>query len=158
MIRWIRSLSVAYCHAAKKAATVNTVSVYGAIARSLERPRLRALARTGSLTGIDEEVMGSGDPEQSTDLEHLVLEVFVVDNRGLPRAREIHIDNPGKPARSRAHHKHAVGQEKRLLDVMGDEDGRLAGSRPEPQKFVVHRLPGELVQRPERLVEEHDVG
>src|SRR5882757_6972753 len=75
MIRWIRSLSVAYCQAAKNAATTNTVSVYGAILRSLERPRLRALARTGSLTGMDEEAMGSGDPEQSTDLEHLVLEV-----------------------------------------------------------------------------------
>ena len=49
-----------------------------------------------------------------------------VDHIGVPGTRERHLDLINDAARARAHHDDTVGEEKRLLDVVGDEqDSRM---------------------------------
>ena len=49
-----------------------------------------------------------------------------------------------------------VAQLDRLVDVVGDEDDRLAQCRLEPQELVLESLADDRVDRPERLVHEQD--
>ena len=72
--------------------------------------------------------------------------------RGRGRSMVDHLDDPAGP---RAHHRDHVGQEHRLGDAVGDHQRgrRLLG--PDPQQLDVQPLPGHVVQRAERLVEQH---
>src|SRR5436309_3206986 len=55
-------------------------------------------------------------------------------------------------------HDHLVGQRDRLLEVVGDEDDRGAGFRPEGEQLVLHQAPRLHVEGGERLVHEQDPG
>ena len=57
----------------------------------------------------------------------------------------------------RAHDVDAVGQEDRLVDVVGDEDHGLAQLAPDVQQPLLHEQAGLRVERAERLVEQQDV-
>ena len=59
-----------------------------------------------------------------------------------------------QPAGARPHHHDAVGERDRLLDVMGDEDQRRLGVRPQIEQMVLQIDAGEGVERRERLVEQ----
>ena len=54
----------------------------------------------------------------------------------------------------RLHHDDAVGERHRLLDVVGDDARRSAGSPPTGQQMLVQARAGEGVERRERLVEQ----
>ena len=56
------------------------------------------------------------------------------------------------------HHHHAVGQEDRLLDRMGDEQHGQAGALPDVEQLVLQALARHRVERAERLVHQHHLG
>ena len=58
--------------------------------------------------------------------------------------------------RARRHHDHAVGEEHRLGDRVGDEHDRRPRALPEPQQLHVEPLAGQRVEGAERLVEKQD--
>ena len=59
-------------------------------------------------------------------------------------------------ARPRRHDHDAVGQRDRLLQIVGDEQHRLAVGVPQFQQQIAHDLPGLGVERAERLVHQQD--
>ena len=73
-------------------------------------------------------------------------------------ARRFEIDVGKDLARARLHDHDAVGKECTLEHGMGDEDDGDAGLAPEPQHVVIEFLPGNLVERGERLVHQQQLG
>jgi hypothetical protein len=73
----------------------------------------------------------------------------------VPRTRDAHLDHLGDAPRARGQRDHPVPEVDRLLQVVGDEhrSGLLLGG--DARHFVLELLAGERVQRPERLVHEH---
>ena len=61
----------------------------------------------------------------------------------------------GQPA-THPQHRHLVAEFDRLVDVVGDEEDRLAQFALQPQEFVLQLLADHRVDRRERLVHEHD--
>ncbi len=57
-------------------------------------------------------------------------------------------------AGARRHHADAVGQHRRLVEGVGDEQHGGPGLAPQAQEFVAHEQAGLLVQRAERLIEQ----
>ena len=76
---------------------------------------------------------------------------------GAARALERHVDDVGDAARPRGHDDHAVGEQDRLGDVVGDEHRGGLGLLVDLQQLDVQPLAGDLVDRRERLVEQQDV-
>src|SRR4051794_23527572 len=86
--------------------------------------------------------------------DELGLERYV----GIARARNVHCDLRLDPSRSRRHYQHAVSQQYRFVDVMGDEGYGLLRVLPYSQKELLHHVPGLAIERAERLVHQEDVG
>ena len=61
-------------------------------------------------------------------------------------------------ARPRRHDHHAVRQRDRLLQVVGDEQHRLAVAGPQLEQQVAHDLPRLGIERTERLVHQQHLG
>ena len=57
----------------------------------------------------------------------------------------------------RRHHDHAVGQQHRLGDRVGDEDDGLRPLGPDAQELEGHHFARQGIERAERLVHEQDV-
>ena len=57
---------------------------------------------------------------------------------------------------ARREHNHAVGQIDRLLDVVGNEDHRLARFVPKRLQFFLHQLAVLRIERAERLVHQQN--
>ena len=64
------------------------------------------------------------------------------------------VDDVDEAAGPRRHHADAVGQHRRLVERMRDQQHGRAGLAPQPQQLVAHQQPGLLVERAERLVEQ----
>ena len=65
--------------------------------------------------------------------------------------------SPMMRARGPRRHDHdAVGQRDRLLEIVGDEQHRLAVGAPKLQQQIAHDLPGLRIERTERLVHQQD--
>ncbi len=62
-------------------------------------------------------------------------------------------EHPGRPG---GKDDDAVGEEHRLVDVVGDEDDGLALGLPQRQQLELQPLAGQRVERAERLVHEQD--
>ena len=62
------------------------------------------------------------------------------------------VDDICHHSRSRRHHDHPIGQEHRLGNAVGDEQGGLAPLAPDPKQFEVHVLPRHEIERTERLI------
>ena len=77
-------------------------------------------------------------------------------NVARPRQRHPPVADDAR-ARPRRHDHHAVGQRDRLLEIVGDEQHRLAVGVPQFQQQIAHDLPGLGVERPERLVHQQDL-
>ena len=60
--------------------------------------------------------------------------------------------------RARRHDHDAVRQRDRLLEVVGNEQHRLAIGAPQLQQQIAHDLPGLGIERAERLVHQQDLG
>ena len=59
--------------------------------------------------------------------------------------------------RAVGHHHDAVGQQHRLVDVVGDHDHRVAEPRMDLHHRVLQMGAGQRVERAERLVEQQDL-
>jgi hypothetical protein len=83
----------------------------------------------------------------------------IADFRNVARARQRHppVTDDARTG-ARRHDHDAVGQRDRLLEVVGDEQHRLAVGIPQLQQQVAHDLPGLGIERPERLVHQQDFG
>ena len=54
-----------------------------------------------------------------------------------------------------AQHDHAVGEEQRLVEIVGDQEhGRAGRAAHEAEQLLLQRLPGQRVERAERLVQQ----
>src|SRR3546814_9707422 len=73
-------------------------------------------------------------------------------------ARQLAVDDVDDAPRPRRHDDDARRQEHRLGNRVGNEDDRLAGALPEPQELLVQVVAGDLVERPERLVHQEEIG
>src|SRR2546422_9748987 len=56
------------------------------------------------------------------------------------------------PTRARGEHDHLVGERDRFLEIVGDEEHRVARVRPEVEQLVLHEVARLHVERAERLV------
>src|SRR6185369_1475123 len=57
-----------------------------------------------------------------------------------------------------AHDDDAAAEENRLLDIMGDEQHGLLLAFPDAEQHFLHQHTGLIIQRPERFVEQQDLG
>src|SRR5581483_5903140 len=73
-------------------------------------------------------------------------------------ARAGNVDRAAEPHAAAGQHQHAVGEDQRLVDVVGDQQHRGAVPAPQPQHQRVHGDPGQRVERAERLVEQQQAG
>ena len=76
---------------------------------------------------------------------------------GVAGPREVDGDLVHDLARARAHHIDAVGEEHRLVDVVGDEDHGLAQLAPDVEQPLLHEQARLGIESSERLVEQQDV-
>src|SRR2546425_3726014 len=74
-----------------------------------------------------------------------------------PRAWQVDDDLLAETGRAGAEDEHAVAQVDRFVDVVGDEEDRLAGALPDAGQLLLHGLPRLRVQRAERLVHQQHV-
>src|SRR6266478_3773282 len=66
------------------------------------------------------------------------------------RSRQLHVEDLlHLPV---AHHHDTIGEQYRLVEIMGDEEDRLAGSRVDLQQLCLQFLPRLGIERAERLV------
>ena len=83
------------------------------------------------------------------------LQVKQLRRAHLARARQVDFQDLGDAAVGRAGHQHdTVGQQQRLLQVVGHHQHRGAAGVPGAQQLVLHQAPGLCVQRRKRLVEQ----
>ena len=73
-------------------------------------------------------------------------------------AREGQIDAPVQGDPPAGEHHHAVREQDRLVDVVGDVQHRHVPAGPQFVQQPVHLEPGQRVERAERLVEQEEVG
>src|SRR5207237_1666042 len=69
-------------------------------------------------------------------------------------ARPSGLDQIDEYARTRRHHANAIGQERRLVERMGDQQHRRASLAPQLEQLITHEKARLLVERTERLVEQ----
>ena len=77
---------------------------------------------------------------------------------GVARPRRVEAHLVADAGRALGEHEHAVGELRRLLDVVGHEHH---GARPlaqEPRQLAAHAQPRQVVERRERLVHQQQVG
>src|SRR5712672_2959977 len=75
------------------------------------------------------------------------------------RARQVDGEDPADRRRgSVGHHDDAVGEQHRFVDVVRDHEDRAARGRDDPHQFVLEVRPRQGVERPERLIEQEDLG
>ncbi len=71
------------------------------------------------------------------------------------RPRQRHVHDVAHAARPRRHDDDPVGEEQRLVDVVGDEEDGGAHLLPHAEQQLLHRHPRLRVERGERLVHQH---
>src|SRR5580700_8475134 len=76
------------------------------------------------------------------------------DDLAVALARPAGVDDLDEAAGPRRHGADPVGQHRRLVERVSDEEHGGAGGAPQPQHFVAHQEPGLRVERAERLVEQ----
>ena len=71
-------------------------------------------------------------------------------------ARPAGFDDLDEASRARRHGADPVGEHRRFVERVGDEQYRRAGGPPQPQHFIAHQQPGLRVECAERLVEQNE--
>src|SRR5580765_8788447 len=118
------------------------------IAISLKPLWLGKLALTG-LEGLERLLVDR--------LERLLLELAVAragQDAVVAGTRQVDLDHLLDPPWTGGHDHDAVGEEDRLLQIVGDEEHGLPGKVVELEKMLVHDASGQRVERAEGLVEE----
>src|SRR3954471_1756922 len=115
----------------------------------IRHPMLALRYHFGGLHRLDADLLGEArlvGRELGRGLHGVVAWMPQVDGKlGL---------DPPRPGR---HHRDPVRHEDRLVDVVGDEEHRLAVGLPDAEEELLHQRPGLVVERAERLVEQQDL-
>jgi hypothetical protein len=70
---------------------------------------------------------------------------------------ERHLDGLDDPTGSRREDQNFLGEQHGLGDAVRDEYHRRVDARPEPQQFVLHNFPRNLIKRCKGLVHQQDL-
>ena len=119
-------------------------------------PPLTAVPRLPMICSSMPQIIDSTSSRVRTNSgDALIARGSAAQRRAREGQAELALDPPGP----RRHHDQPLAEEERLLDRVGDEHDRRAGLLPEPQHQPLHLLPGQRVERPERLVhQDHRAG
>src|SRR5581483_7155356 len=120
----------------------------------------RLLLGRDGLAIVEDELAALADLllDQGPDLVQVLEEHRLTLDVQRPRARDVDIENGLDAARPRAHHDHPIRQEDRLVNLVGDEQHRLARGVPHLEQLLLHELARLGVERRERLVHQEDLG
>src|SRR5688572_4870467 len=116
-----------------------------------------AITKTaGETTRIANSRLSTAD--QRAQLMDQVLERLRVGDLEFARARKRHRTAAHDAPRSARHHVHGVGEKHRFAKVVCDEHHRHLARRLQVAQRLPQLFAGKRVERPERLVEEQDLG
>ena len=93
-------------------------------------------------------------PQQGVDL---AAEVDLIVKPRTALRHPAKVDLPRDRGRIVRENENAVGEVERLVDIMRDEDRGAVELRAEVEQPILHILAGDDIQRPERLVQQHDI-
>src|SRR5438132_6688119 len=88
------------------------------------------------------------------DLILVLEESWIAFDVQLARTRQVNLDTRLDPTRSAGKNDHPIGEVHGLLDVVRDEQRRLARLLPDAQQLTLHELARLCIERGERLVEQ----
>src|SRR4051794_39247448 len=95
--------------------------------------------------------------DERPDLVQVLEEPRLALEMKRARARDVDVEDRLDAPGPRAHHDDAVGKEDGLVDLVGNEEHRLAGLAPDLEQLLLHELARLGVERGERLVHEQDL-
>src|SRR5205807_9476367 len=95
--------------------------------------------------------------DQPPNVIHIAYEFGRAFHRKGAWPRQLDGDALPQPTRPAREDEHTVGQKHRLVDLVGDEQDRLAASFPDAHELRLHDLAGLRVERRERLVHQQDL-
>ena len=119
------------------------------VAFALAAARLRTIRADGSVPSPAQHALRQ---EQLGNLLRRLDEQRVAARREPARARQSDLEHLLDAAGARRHHDHAVGEQHRLVDRVGDEQHGLAGLHPQVFQIDAHLLARQRIERAERLV------
>src|ERR1700730_15672648 len=96
--------------------------------------------------------------DERPDLVQVLEELRLALEMQGARARDVDVEDGLDAPGPRAHHDDAVGEEDGLVDLVGNEEHRLAGLVPDLEQLLLHELARLGIERGERLVHEQDLG
>src|SRR5262245_10861333 len=124
--------------------------------RAIARQQYNVMSSAAGLGVALEHLALERRPDLAVEIVERALDLDLGD---VTRSRQgdlpIADDARGGPRR---HDHHAVGERDRLLEIMGDEQHRLAIGAPQIQQQVAHDLPRLRIERAERLVHQQYLG
>ena len=126
---------------------------HAGVGRALDQERLAPRCRC--VRHVDFAPLREQRPKVLAHLRELPA---CADRVGGARARQIDPHFLDDAPRPRAHHQDAVGEEDRLVHVVGDEHDGFRRLREDVGDLALELLARDGVERPERLVEQQDAG
>src|SRR3984893_262935 len=103
---------------------------------------------TGKPQSLHRDFVLQGLPDRKLKVIELRRHPHLV----IARTRQRNVEQPLGLARPLGHHHDPIGEIHRLLDLMGDEQTRLAGLLPDLQQLDLHQIAGLRIERGKRLV------
>src|SRR5438046_2898182 len=117
---------------------------------------LTALSRAALLTLVaHEDLIAEVLPDLFVNLDKAGLKTDLGD---VARTRQVDLVGALDRARSSRDDEHAVAERDRLFEVMGHEDDRRGGGRPQVEQLVFHQRPCLHIEGAEGFVHEQDPG
>src|SRR5439155_11813916 len=120
-------------------------------------PRNVAKANSGQNSDSHRLVMRSNLVRQTDLFEDTVAQLEVTPRADVAWMRDVDLYDLADPGGTGRHHDDAVGKLHRLLDIVRDEQDRLALGLPNSQQLAAHDEAGNRIERPERLVQKQHV-
>src|SRR3954471_22952010 len=90
--------------------------------------------------------------EKRADVVRIAVETLGRAHGEAPRPRQVNLHHVGDASRARREHYHAIAEEDRLADAVGDEDDGLVLGEPHLLQLDVHLVARQRVERAEGLV------
>ena len=112
--------------------------------------------RRGSLVDLVEHRAAHLGFDEAPDVVDVLHELGPALRLEVPRSWDVDLDDLTDASRVGAHHDDPIGEQDGLVELVGDEDDRLAVPVPDLEQFGLHDLAGLRVECCERLVhQEH---
>src|SRR5688572_16588195 len=89
--------------------------------------------------------------------EEVAIDCIFMQASDIARPRDCHVMNRFYPAGARREHKHAIPKGDCLVQVVSDEDDRLALLCPQLEELILEQKPRLGVQRAKRLVHDDEI-